>query len=454
MLSSKAGVLQNVPPPVVKGLPLLGNAIPMLRNPLRFLRETHKQYGDVYAVKAAHLSFVVMAGIEANRFLAERSDEFLSSTGFWKDTLVEMECPHSFIAVDGEPHQYQRTLMKPMFAKSAFACRIPELATIFRDTFAAQYGRKTLVSPFVRQGFSRQIGGCLQGYEPTSREVEALMHYQTTAMNVGALKKWPRFALRTRKYRTAKRIVTELADRIIASKTPEGNPTRYIDVLVDNGLKDHPQWFTPGDIRNHAIISFLAGIDTMGATLSFMLREFFRQPLLRHKLQQEVDRAWVAGVPSLEVLEGLGTLQNFMKEVLRLYPTAYALRRTAVCDFVFQGHQIRRGQDILLFTTSNHTDAAHFQNPDEFDIERYNPPRSEHLTRHAFVPFGKGPHSCIGAGLATILLPLNFGLMLHHLDLSPACNLRKVKLDFYNPTAALSRHFGIRMLPRGSSPAL
>lgn len=439
---------QCPPPPRVKGLPLLRSALPLLRNPLTFLRDTHAQYGDVYAVEAAHVSFVVLAGTEAIRLLADTESNCLSSSGFWKDTLVEMDCPHSFIAVDGEPHRFQRTLMKPMFAKTAFIPKIPELVRGFQETIGASYHKKTFVAPLFRKGLSDQIGSSLQGYQPTSDEVEALMYYQTAAMNVCSLKKWPRVVLKLPKYRSSKRIVKELADHIIGAERLEGEPPRYLDVLIEKGQKQQPQWFTPGDLRNHAIITFLAGIDTMGATLSFMLLEILRQPEMRRAIEEEIDEGFRKGIPDIATLEKMETLQGFIKEILRLYPTAYAIRRTATRDFTFQGYSIREGQDIILFTTSNHTNPAYFKNPHQFDIERYRPPRSEHVPPNGLVPFGRGPHACIGAGLASVLLPLNLGVLLYYSDVQPACNLKRIGMDFYNPTAALSRSFAIRITPR------
>jgi cytochrome P450 len=426
----------------------LGSAFALLRDPLAFLREAHRQYGNVFEVRAGHVRFVVLAGIEANQFVAKEGRELLRSWDFWKDTLTEMECPHSFIAVDGEPHRYQRMLMMPMFAKSAFAGRLSELAGTMRDTLEARFHQKTFVSSLFRHVVSQQIGGSLQGYKPTTKEVEALMHYQSAAMNACSLKKRPRWTLQLPRYRAAKALVWDLADRILHSAQREPGQATYLHSLLARGRAERPEWFTPGDVRNHAIITFLAGIDTMGATLSFMLLELLKQPELRRRLQQEVDAAWEHGLPDLEALEKMDVLQRFIKEVLRLYPTAFAVRRTAVRDFAFHGYDIPKGQDILLFTTSKHTDARYFDDPLRFDIDRFVPPRSEPSTADAFAPFGKGPHSCIGAGLAGILLALNMGLLLHHADVAPACNLKRVKMAFHDPTAALSRSFAVRITPR------
>lgn len=444
-VSSGAGNRQL---PVVKGWPLLGSALALIRNPLGFLQTTRSTYGDVYRVKAAHMNFVVLAGMEANRFVADKGKDCFVSSGFWEATLQEMQCPHSFIGVDGDAHRFQRNLMKPLFSKSAFNERIPMLAQIFTDTLQARYGVDQKVSALFRHVLSQQIGGSLQGYQPTPDEVEALMRYQNTAMNVCALKKWPRLALRLPGYRAAKKQVQALADRIIESERTQEQTQGYFQTLKEKGQMVQPQWFTPGDMRNHAIISYLAGIDTVGATLSFMLLELFKQPHLHQALRDEVDACFSQGLPDADGLENMETLKNFIREVMRLYPTAYAVRRTAAKDFEFQGYSIDKGQDIILFTTANHTDPAWFKNPQVFDITRYEEPRLEHRASGAWAPFGRGPHTCIGAGLANILLSLNLALFLYHTDLRAACKLSDIKMDFSNPAAGLSERFAISFTPR------
>ena len=97
----------------------------------------------------------------------------------------------------------------------------------------------------------------------------------------------------------------------------------------------------------------------------------------------------------------------------------------------------------MIFTTGDHFNPDYFPQPDLFDIERYRDPRNEHLQK-AYAPFGMGPHSCIGASVSELLMPLHMGLMLYHLKFKPACNLKKVKV-VYNPAPVLSKNFKVKL---------
>ena len=98
-----------------------------------------------------------------------------------------------------------------------------------------------------------------------------------------------------------------------------------------------------------------------------------------------------------------------------------------------------------MFTTADHVNPEYFPNPVVFDIERYRDPRNEHK-QAAYAPFGKGPHNCLGASLAEIMLPLNLGLLLSRLDIKQACNLDKITLKF-NPAPVLSENFRVEVRP-------
>ena len=56
-------------PPLVKGLPLLGSSIPLLKNPHEFVKQAYKTYGDVFRFEAGPRKFVVIGGVDANRFV-------------------------------------------------------------------------------------------------------------------------------------------------------------------------------------------------------------------------------------------------------------------------------------------------------------------------------------------------------------------------------------------------
>lgn len=434
-------------PPLVKGAPVIGSLVPLLRDPLTFFRRTYEKSGEIYTFRAGHLEFVVMGGAEANRFLSENGKDCLVSEEFWGAALEELECPHQFVGVDGEMHRYQRSLLMPYFMKSKFIGNLPSFAEIFEQTFSTHYGKSALVGPLLRHVLAQQIGITMQGYRPTSAEVESLIYWENTALRACSTKQAPRFVLKLPKYRSAKRQMRALADKILALQA-QGDKRTYLDEVLSKGKKTRPEWFTDGDVRAHAVIPFIAGTDTVGAELAFAVRELFLQPELRQRLQDEVDEVFGKGIPDVATLDSMVNLRNFCKEVLRLYPTAYVLRRNATRDFTFKGHLVRKGQTVIVFNTADHTNAAYFKDPYRFDIDRYNPPRSERPPSGALAPFGMGAHTCMGAGLANVLMPLNVALLLHYADVKPVNDITTIKPTTATAGLTLDKRFAMYVEPR------
>jgi cytochrome P450 len=180
--------------------------------------------------------------------------------------------------------------------------------------------------------------------------------------------------------------------------------------------------------------------------MGFLLMRLLRDSTLKTRIQEEVDRVFSRGVPELDTLMSMEDLNGLIRETMRVQPVAFGITRTASEDFVFKNFQINKGEDVLLFTTADHQNPDYFPEPQKFNIERYREPFNQHK-QVAFSPFGKGPHACLGVGLADIMLPLNMGLVMYHWKIEQGCDLDKVKTVF-NPAPILSNNFKIRISHR------
>jgi cytochrome P450 len=269
-------------------------------------------------------------------------------------------------------------------------------------------------------------------------------------MNVYGLRKWPALMLKTPRFLRAEKIAKEHSRKVreIAEQRNEEDierHTQYLDILLP-ALKAKPEWFGDGEIEMHALLPFVASLDTVATNMGFLLMRLLRDSALKTRIQEEVDKVFSHGVPELNVLMDMVDLNGLIRETMRIQPVAFGITRTATEDFVFKNYQIYKGEDVLLFTAADHQNPEYFPEPDKFNIERYREPFNEHK-QVAFSPFGKGPHACLGVGLADIMLPLNMGLIMYNWELESGCNLDKVKTVF-NPAPVLSDNFKIRITHR------
>ena len=140
--------------------------------------------------------------------------------------------------------------------------------------------------------------------------------------------------------------------------------------------------------------------------------------------------------PELSDLRALQYTEMVVKAAMRLYPPAWAIGRQAVKDFELRGYLLPAGTNVLLFPWITQRDARYFDEPENFDPDRWkdDPTSNGRLPRFAYFPFGGGPRVCIGAGFAmmeaTLLLATiarRFRLLLcshHPVETVPLITLR------------------------------
>lgn len=440
-------------PPAVAGLPLIGPAWQLWRDPLRYLREAHAKHGDIFSVSAANRRFVVLAGRKANKFVATEGRKSLQSRGFWGKFTAERECPHMMLAMDGPDHRSLRKVYHDDLSRRVVDERRGAVAELTREAFSAAAERGEFQAlELLRTLVSRQVFELMTyGAAPISAEdAEALREAFRWETNSLLLGKWPRAALRLRSYRK----VRARSDSFISALVQqyEADPPAGWFANTFAGRAAHPSLFEDGDVDAAFLLPFVAGVDTVGATLGFLLWELFRSPELQERVRSSVDAAFgdTASFPTISELRGIPDLDGLVRESLRLHPAAFAVYRTAKSDFEYAGYRVAAGTDVLVFTSSTHTDSAYFSDPYAFDIDRFRVPRNEHRKSHVLAPFGGGPHICLGAGMGEAQLLLTAAVVIREFDLDVASPTGPLK-PCYDPSYSPPRTLRFRIRPRSKS---
>jgi len=94
-----------------------------------------------------------------------------------------------------------------------------------------------------------------------------------------------------------------------------------------------------------------------------------------------------------------------VEEMLRLVSPVFSFSRTVTRDTELRGRKLLAGQQVLMLYPSANRDAAVYDDPDSFRVER-NP---HHLA------FGVGTHYCLGANLARMEMRVAFEELLRRL---------------------------------------
>ncbi|XP_076012479.1 25-hydroxyvitamin D-1 alpha hydroxylase, mitochondrial [Genypterus blacodes] len=162
----------------------------------------------------------------------------------------------------------------------------------------------------------------------------------------------------------------------------------------------------------------LAGVDTISSTMSWSLYELSRHSEVQARIREEVLTVLEGrSIPEAADVARMPLLKATVKEVLRLYPVIPANARVITeRDIQVGGYIIPKNTLITLCQFATSRDAAVFQNPDEFQPQRWLN-RKHHP--YASVPFGVGKRSCIGRRIAELELHLALARILIEFDVKP-----------------------------------
>ena len=88
-----------------------------------------------------------------------------------------------------------------------------------------------------------------------------------------------------------------------------------------------------------------------------------------------------------------------ISEAIRLFPPAWIIGRTLTTGLEIAG-ACQAGSVVAVSPLLLHHDPRWFPDPERFDPDRWLDDRRHAVPRHAYLPFGTGPRSCIGERFA------------------------------------------------------
>jgi cytochrome P450 len=144
----------------------------------------------------------------------------------------------------------------------------------------------------------------------------------------------------------------------------------------------------------------LAGHHTTGTAAAWILYHLAEAPELAAQISEEARRISDAeGEIRPEDITKAVLANAFVREVLRLYPSAWWFSRQVRKVTKIAGIKLTPGTSLIISPWQMNRDPRFWDKPNEFV-----PGRSFNNT--AYLPFGAGPRKCVGMGLATMELLL------------------------------------------------
>jgi cytochrome P450 len=155
-------------------------------------------------------------------------------------------------------------------------------------------------------------------------------------------------------------------------------------------------------LRDEVMTLLLAGHETTAVSLSWTWYLLAQYPEVEKKLWLEFRAVLNGRSPRTQDLSKLPYTERVVKEVMRLYPPAWAIVRNSLADCELGGYRVPAGATLMMSQWVMHRDPRYFEQPDRFNPDRWLDERAKGTPKFAYFPFGGGPRTCIGAVLATM----------------------------------------------------
>lgn len=381
------------------------------RDLLGFLQKNHTAYGDLFRIRfPGRRPALVALGPAANELLLNDTQQLFSCAA----TIPPLHnlFRGTLLATDFDHHRNVRTLFKGAFTSEALASYSTHIQRS-ADQLVTQWPSQGSIKVYsaIKTLLLHMNANTLLGLETTRSE-----ELYNTCVNALALPVLPTHSASLRKpaarhLQAAETLIALLADLVPGRRVNPG--TDMFSRLCQIDL--------PNDAIARNLFAFWHNAhEATALTVTHILYSLAHHQDWQDRLRSDVlaVRPRIAYPTDKDLnFDELGKIDSIewvFKEVLRLYAPFQILQRRSIVKVNFAGYQIPENAALVTFPHFTHHLAKWFMQPDKFDPLRFAPERAEDR-RHpfVFVPFGQGPHQCIGGqfallqvrALASYLLP-------------------------------------------------
>jgi cytochrome P450 len=400
-------------PPGPSGLPLLGCAPDMLRDPLGFLQQVERDHAELASFRLGPQRVYFATGPSA-------LEQLLSSEvkRFFSRDRSALRAGQSFLGggmlfLDGERWTRARRMTSPAFHKGQLAQYAVEMRAYTEKMLAGwRDGEVRDVHDEMMHLMVCIVSKTLLGAELVEEvaSIRDAMKQTLEAFAQRALSpiQFPDWLPTTANLhmRRGVRALDAIILPLIRARLRDGRDHGDLLSRLTLARDADGSAFGVAEIRNQLVTFFMAGHETTALVLMWTLFLLASHGQIQQQLHLELEQVLGDHPASADDIERLPRLDQLLKEVMRLYPPVWLFARQAAEGGVLAGFPIPRGATVFASPWVSHRSARQYADPDEFRPERWAADRQRSLPRFAYLPFGGGPRACIGASFARVAMSI------------------------------------------------
>jgi cytochrome P450 len=384
---------------------------------LDYIGELWQKYGDVFQINVLNRRMLVAMHPDAVRQVNVTNRQNYDKLQSY-DVVRKYILGNGLVASTGELWRRQRKLMSPLYTpKGVQAYGEIMLKDGYRlsERWSHMDGRTVEIGEemtyvtaaiILRAMFSMKTDEEIMGMK---KAVETIIGYSCNQTGIMIPLWMP--TRKNRAYKQARTMVHNYIDALIQQRRsiPETDwPNDLLTRLMQARDEETNKPMSESLLHDESITTFFAGHETTARTLTYTWYALASNPQVAEKLHNELDTVLADRVPTLEDLHHLPYALRVIKEVLRLYPPAPFYIRDSIGEDELGGFNTG-GLPVLMSPYYTHRHPDFWENPLEFNPDRWTPEQEANRHPYAYHPFAAGQRVCIGN---------NFSLLESHILLS------------------------------------
>jgi cytochrome P450 len=407
---------QGVPPPAT--LPVISrsrsfaDSAAMVRNPVQVLSTYTDLFGDTFRLYLGGLKEAIVTTnpavmqhvLKANAENYQKSEIQVKRMGHFLGK--------GLLTTHGEAWRTQRRLIQKGFDRK----QLDALSSIMQASLAESlrdFDRQVSSGPvdiypqLMKMTFA-MVARSLFGAKLKDEDIDLVSHTICTVQEFIVrqtlqpyLNPWFAASGELRKHEEMRARADAVLMKYIKERRNQPPGQDLLQTLMDARYSDG-EGMSDELVLSESMQLLVAGHETSSNGLSWLLYLLSSRPDCLEKVRQEFFAVLGDGPLNHSDVPKFEFTTKVIQEGLRLYPPFWMIDRMAVADDRVGDLAIPAGATVIVYVYGAHHASRYWQNPEEFDQERFakgaaNPPQP-----FTYVPFGAGPRGCIGGNYAML----------------------------------------------------
>lgn len=388
---------------------LRGPTYSVRRDPLRWIPNWFKEYGDIYRIASPLGKATVVGAPElARQVLVDRYPRYQQKSRAY--SVLRILMGNGLVTSEGEFWRGQRKLVQPAFHRrrldALFAMMVERVTDCAaRLAPAAAGGAAVDLAPWLSRLTLDIISRAMFSSDVRGAAADVSGHIATLNEYALRMLRRPWLFLLPRRFPTpfnhvqyrALRSLNEIVHGIIRARRRQ--PAAHDDLLTmlltacEEGTG---RGMTDEQLRDEVMTIFVAGHETTANAMAWLLYLVSQHSEVEERVLAEIDAQWPGDGLTPENIGAFSYTRQVIEESLRVYPSIWSIGRRCTEEDELGGHRIPPGMNVVVPIFHFHWSERFWSAPEKFDPSRFSPERRPPPEAMVYFPFGAGPRSCIG----------------------------------------------------------